>query len=479
MQLVHRYAEAGVEGLSGVSAAAAERAAPAVAVWSHGCAATWTGCQPRAAVWHLPGDSGDAIGGGGAGGGEVKQSRASAALERCLAGVTRRATAMLPLRSGAGGSGGALGYGASGAAGRRLLVLTHDHTAFNVDAGLFVTAAEEPVVAAAADGGEGSGGGGGKGTEAAAVEEEVEPCPICLEDPGSAVAVGALTAAVDDVNLSEYDLKNPAPFTLGGADGSAPRDDKIVVVGGGGEVLRVPCCSRAFCRGCLRDYLAAFPRGGCPHCRDVHSFTALAPSLGVSAAAAADAARPEPAPWREVSLLHFQPHPRLPAAAAPASASASSASREASSLASSLLSPDFLRGIAIEEISTAAAAAGGGAGDGDGDDGGTGSGSGGGGGSGSGGGNGGGDRGGGGGGDGDDGDDGDGDGNSNDSRCVPAAPSYVGYLGSLQGDDESLVPMERATMAVDEVSGRVVVLTRSGAAVLDAREETLEALFAS
>jgi len=46
-----------------------------------------------------------------------------------------------------------------------------------------------------------------------------------------------------------------------------------------------------------------------------------------------------------------------------------------------------------------------------------------------------------------------------------AGPSYVGYLGGLQGDDETLVPVERTVAAVDDVHGRLVVLTRDGAAV--------------
>ena len=54
----------------------------------------------------------------------------------------------------------------------------------------------------------------------------------------------------------------------------------------------------------------------------------------------------------------------------------------------------------------------------------------------------------------------------------------LGLAGGLQGDDESLVPVERTVAAVDEVSGRLVVLTGSGAAVLDVREESLRELFA-
>eukprot|EP00740_Mantoniella_antarctica_P008027 CAMPEP_0181365248 /NCGR_PEP_ID=MMETSP1106-20121128/9943_1 /TAXON_ID=81844 /ORGANISM="Mantoniella antarctica, Strain SL-175" /LENGTH=485 /DNA_ID=CAMNT_0023480265 /DNA_START=28 /DNA_END=1482 /DNA_ORIENTATION=+ len=161
-------AEAGVEEDSAFGSSAAQRAGPAVAVWSHGCAATWAGCQPGAAVWRLPSDADDAIrkdGGGNSGGlggrnggggdegedeqggtgGVGKQYRASAALERCLAGATRRAAAVLPLRSGAGASAGV----------KRLLVLTHDHALLHVDTKLFMTAAVEPApinIAAASEG---------------------------------------------------------------------------------------------------------------------------------------------------------------------------------------------------------------------------------------------------------------------------------------------------------------------------------------
>ena len=42
----------------------------------------------------------------------------------------------------------------------------------------------------------------------------------------------------------------------------------------------------------------------------------------------------------------------------------------------------------------------------------------------------------------------------------------MGCLGGLQGDDESLVPVEQTVAAVDDVYGRLIVLTRDRAAVL-------------
>jgi hypothetical protein len=50
-------------------------------------------------------------------------------------------------------------------------------------------------------------------------------------------------------------------------------------------------------------------------------------------------------------------------------------------------------------------------------------------------------------------------------------------MAGSQGDDHSLVQTERVTVAADDISGSVAVLTRHGAVVLDARglEATLEA----
>ena len=432
-------AEAGVEEDSAFGSSAAQRAGPAVAVWSHGCAATWAGCQPGAAVWRLPSDADDAIrkdGGGNSGGlggrnggggdegedeqggtgGVGKQYRASAALERCLAGATRRAAAVLPLRSGAGANAGV----------KRLLVLTHDHALLHVDTKLFMTAAVEPAPINIAAASEGAVGVAGETVAGAETEGEVEPCPICLEDPGGGgtnsdadAEAAAAPLTVDDLYLSEFDLQNSAPVTRGD-DRHVGAPAVALAKGRGDDVLRVPCCSRAFCRGCLRDYLRAFPRGACPHCRDVRAFTALGPTLGIRAAST-----DEPAPWREVSLA-IQLHARRTADTG--HTTTATAAGEAS-VATSLLDPTFLRGIEVEETATGA-----GVGDFAGGDG-------------------------------------------RDNSRHPAAPSYVGYMAGLQGDDHSLVQTERVTVAADDISGSVAVLTRHGAVVLDARglEATLEA----
>ena len=397
-------AEAGVEGVSAPGAATAERAAPVVAVWGRRCAATWSGCQPRAAAWCLPG--GETAGNEEEEG--SKQRRTSAALERCMAGVTRRAAALLP----------------AGSTRKWLVVMSYDHATFRDDARLFVVAAVEDPCARDADTADSSFRNGMDIPEKAPAE--MEPCPICLDDPGSTGQDATGTVDVDAVKLSEYDLMNPAPFSPGSG---TRRDTKKNEAGV--DVLSVPCCSRAFCRGCLRDYLVAFPRGGCPHCRDVHTFNSLAPSLGVSTGLDGWA---EPLPWVEVSL----DFPSLPRALqAPRAPRASSG--EASSLASSLKDQSFLRGIGLTDEASDASVMGRverGRAEGDGGDGGYG-----------------------------------------DAGFVPAAPSYVGHVSGPQGEDNTLVPTERTTVAVDDVFGRLAVLTKSGAAVLDLREETLEALF--
>ena len=141
-------------------------------------------------------------------------------------------------------------------------MLTHDHAAFSTTTRLFVTAAGEPGTETANKDDEAA--------VAAAGAEEDAPCPICLEAPGAgsgadgaddnaAAAINAddVTAAADDainaddiaVNLAAFDI-NPAPAGVA----TPAATNKI-------NILRVPCCSRAFCRGCLRDYLLAFPHG--------------------------------------------------------------------------------------------------------------------------------------------------------------------------------------------------------------------------
>jgi len=246
--------------VSAVGVAAAERAAPAVAIWGVCCSVTWAGCQPRAAIWRLPPPPSNHSAGSAAAAAaaqseqEVKFPRASAALERCLAGAARRAAAvllMVPESESGSGTGG------------RLLVLTHDHAAFSTTTRLFVTAAGEPGTETANKNDE--------AVVAAVGADEDAPCPICLEAPGAGsgadsandnAAAAALntddaTAAATDainaddiaVNLAAFDIA-PAPA---GVVSSAAANNV--------NVLRVPCCSRAFCRGCLRDYLLAFPHG--------------------------------------------------------------------------------------------------------------------------------------------------------------------------------------------------------------------------
>lgn len=236
--------------------------------------------------------------------------------------------------------------------------------------------------------------------------DDSEPCPICLDPPGAG-------GDEDD-------------------DFSLARDVAAI----SSRVVHAPCCRAAFCRGCLRDYLAAFPRRGCPHCRDVDAFLRGEDVADVAAAVTSAAA-----PFREISLdiervaatdadaetndgavSSSRPPSSLPAALVgdvsddflrPPSSLASDPS--ASDTPPAALSDDFLRGLAPSETE------------------------------------------------------------ANLDRTSPAAASFVGAARICE--DASLVRRDRRTVDADDVNGLLVALTTRGATVFDAGEEALAALF--
>ena len=123
----------------------------------------------------------------------------------------------------------------------------------------------------------------GEAREAREAEGDEEPCPICLEPPGTSRAARA--------TWDEPPATNPfAAYPAASAfeDERARRE----------AATRVACCGMAFCRECLVDYVANFPAGGCPHCRDVAAFGAERGGGRFRRGAEEDAA----APWREIAL---------------------------------------------------------------------------------------------------------------------------------------------------------------------------------
>ena len=380
--------------------------APAVATWWWGMAAAWDGCEPRAKTWRFgtattPNDF-------------EEQPAASAALDACARGARRRVANLVPMPN--------IG---------RVLALTRDVSALRDVPRLFVTRAGDPREGGVRRGGGGQPRAGGddasddnesRAAESRAAAEDAEdassasapplpaddsePCPICLDPPGAG-------GDEDD-------------------DFSLARDVAAI----SSRVVHAPCCRAAFCRGCLRDYLAAFPRRGCPHCRDVDAF--LRGEDVADVAAAADAAA---APFREISLdiervaatdadaetndaavSSSRPPSSLPAALVgdvsddflrPPSSLASDPS--ASDTPPAALSDDFLRGLAASETE------------------------------------------------------------ANLDRTSPAAASFVGAARICE--DASLVRRDRRTVDADDVNGLLVALTTRGATVFDAGEEALAALF--
>ena len=384
----------------------ANTSAPAVATWWWGMAAAWDGCEPRAKTWRFgtattPNDF-------------EEQPAASAALDACARGARRRVANLVPMPN--------IG---------RVLALTRDVSALRDVPRLFVTRAGDPREGGVRRGGGGRPRAGGddasddnesRAAESRAAAEDAEdassasapplpaddsePCPICLDPPGAG-------GDEDD-------------------DFSLARDVAAI----SSRVVHAPCCRAAFCRGCLRDYLAAFPRRGCPHCRDVDAF--LRGEDVADVAAAADAAA---APFREISLdiervaatdadaetndaavSSSRPPSSLPAALVgdvsddflrPPSSLASDPS--ASDTPPAALSDDFLRGLAASETE------------------------------------------------------------ANLDRTSPAAASFVGAARICE--DASLVRRDRRTVDADDVNGLLVALTTRGATVFDAGEEALAALF--
>ena len=427
MDALRMEAAATAEDPSGASAASiaaeADRPAPAVATWSWGMAAAWDGCEPRARTWRF--------GTAATPDGFEEQPAASAALDACARGARRRVADLVPMPN--------LG---------RILALTRDVSVLHDVPRLFVTRAGEPSAdpsgprddrdaksdAAAADDVSADDVSADDVSASAPPislpTDDSEPCPICLESPG---------AGGDDSDLLAYDLATN-PFA---AEERASR------------VVFAPCCRAAFCRGCLRDYLAAFPLRGCPHCRDVDAFLRGEDA----AAAAADAA----APFREISLEFERDERRRRADretaaetnddAPPTNDAAVARSRPPSSLPAALsgdlsddflrptkvdvagpagrreasdpppadLSDDFLRGLAPRETSAAE------------------------------------------------------DEMDARERTSPAAASFVGAARICE--DPSLVRRDRRVVDADDVGGFLVALTKRGAVVFDAGEEALAALF--
>ena len=381
--------------------------APAVATWWWGMAAAWDGCEPRAKTWRFgtattPNDF-------------EEQPAASAALDACARGARRRVANLVPMPN--------IG---------RVLALTRDVSALRDVPRLFVTRAGDPREGGVRRGGGGQPRAGGddasddnesRAAESRAAAEDAEdassasapplpaddsePCPICLDPPGAG-------GDEDD-------------------DFSLARDVAAI----SSRVVHAPCCRAAFCRGCLRDYLAAFPRRGCPHCRDVDAFLRGEDVADVAAAVTSAAA----APFREISLdiervaatdadaetndaavSSSRPPSSLPAALVgdvsddflrPPSSLASDPS--ASDTPPAALSDDFLRGLAASETE------------------------------------------------------------ANLDRTSPAAASFVGAARICE--DASLVRRDRRTVDADDVNGLLVALTTRGATVFDAGEEALAALF--
>ena len=380
--------------------------APAVATWWWGMAAAWDGCEPRAKTWRfgtatVPNDF-------------EEQPAASAALDACARGARRRVANLVPMPN--------IG---------RVLALTRDVSALRDVPRLFVTRAGDPREGGVRRGGGGQPRAGGddasddnesRAAESRAAAEDAEdassasapplpaddsePCPICLDPPGAG-------GDEDD-------------------DFSLARDVAAI----SSRVVHAPCCRAAFCRGCLRDYLAAFPRRGCPHCRDVDAFLRGEDVADVAAVTSAAAA-----PFREISLdiervaatdadaetndaavSSSRPPSSLPAALVgdvsddflrPPSSLASDPS--ASDTPPAALSDDFLRGLAASETE------------------------------------------------------------ANLDRTSPAAASFVGAARICE--DASLVRRDRRTVDADDVNGLLVALTTRGATVFDAGEEALAALF--
>ena len=385
----------------------ANTSAPAVATWWWGMAAAWDGCEPRAKTWRfgtatVPNDF-------------EEQPAASAALDACARGARRRVANLVPMPN--------IG---------RVLALTRDVSALRDVPRLFVTRAGDPREGGVRRGGGGQPRAGGddasddnesRAAESRAAAEDAsaassasapplpaddsEPCPICLDPPGAG-------GDEDD-------------------DFSLARDVAAI----SSRVVHAPCCRAAFCRGCLRDYLAAFPRRGCPHCRDVDAFLRGEDVADVAAAVTSAAA----APFREISLdiervaatdadaetndaavSSSRPPSSLPAALVgdvsddflrPPSSLASDPS--ASDTPPAALSDDFLRGLAASETE------------------------------------------------------------ANLDRTSPAAASFVGAARICE--DASLVRRDRRTVDADDVNGLLVALTTRGATVFDAGEEALAALF--
>ena len=384
----------------------ANKPAPAVATWWWGMAAAWDGCEPRAKTWRFgtattPNDF-------------EEQPAASAALDACARGARRRIANLVPMPN--------IG---------RVLALTRDVSALHDVPRLFVTRAGDPREGGVRRGGGGQPRAGGddasddnesRAAESRAAAEDAEdassasapplpaddsePCPICLDPPGAG-------GDEDD-------------------DFSLARDVAAI----SSRVVHAPCCRAAFCRGCLRDYLAAFPRRGCPHCRDVDAFLRGEDVADVAAAVTSAAA-----PFREISLdiervaatdadaetndgavSSSRPPSSLPAALVgdvsddflrPPSSLASDPS--ASDTPPAALSDDFLRGLAPSETE------------------------------------------------------------ANLDRTSPAAASFVGAARICE--DASLVRRDRRTVDADDVNGLLVALTTRGATVFDAGEEALAALF--
>ena len=217
--------------------------APAVATWWWGMAAAWDGCEPRAKTWRFgtattPNDF-------------EEQPAASAALDACARGARRRVANLVPMPN--------IG---------RVLALTRDVSALHDVPRLFVTRAGDPR-----EGGAKALGGGGQpraGGDDASDDNESRAAEsrAAAEDAEDASSASAPPLPADD--------SEPCPICLDppGAGGDEDDDFSLArdVAAISSRVVHAPCCRAAFCRGCLRDYLAAFPRRGCPHCRDVDAF---------------------------------------------------------------------------------------------------------------------------------------------------------------------------------------------------------------
>ena len=382
--------------------------APAVATWWWGMAAAWDGCEPRAKTWRFgtattPNDF-------------EEQPAASAALDACARGARRRVANLVPMPN--------IG---------RVLALTRDVSALRDVPRLFVTRAGDPR-----EGGVRRGGGGGQpraGGDDASDDNESRAAEsrAAAEDAEDASSASAPPLPADD--------SEPCPICLDppGAGGDEDDDFSLArdVAAISSRVVHAPCCRAAFCRGCLRDYLAAFPHRGCPHCRDVDAFLRGEDVADVAAAVTSAAA----APFREISLdiervaatdadaetndaavSSSRPPSSLPAALVgdvsddflrPPSSLASDPS--ASDTPPAALSDDFLRGLAASETE------------------------------------------------------------ANLDRTSPAAASFVGAARICE--DASLVRRDRRTVDADDVNGLLVALTTRGATVFDAGEEALAALF--